>query len=493
MEQEIADGWSKKSGPAISSFCTKSSSTSSTSSSCSLDFDLVNSPEAHSHDHDASPDSPDSGVSGSVNSADDLKHMEEDDDEHEHLSLQLCTTGRLETTCFSPRPALLPGKHSGNLTVSAQCELALEESPEMATLGSSFCGHDSDKSAKLEKTLTVVNQLTATSKSSVITSHINLKAEFCCKWHDCDWPGHYEELPEHIREIHVALQPFLDVNGKVINWIKPKHKRQTNDDEDDDETPFNSDQEDDDDEMASDNESISSSIASSRITRRSGRGKVSSPFCEPKLTRHKQQQQQCEDQAEQKYVCLWKGCRVYGKPSFSKPWLERHALEMHSGPKPFKCIWEGCAQRFKNQSARERHVNSHLRQANMVVTSTPNSNGPSRRQSEVTTDVCCNCSCHSCDTESTSQPATARLDKSRCDSTDSAISLTSASSEYSLPSTSRGVYKSSASSSSSTSSSNEHCHTPNCCKQSTTELNPLFLKARKKMLRLQKEADSGSY
>ncbi|XP_049825455.1 uncharacterized protein LOC109604411 isoform X2 [Aethina tumida] len=65
-------------------------------------------------------------------------------------------------------------------------------------------------------------------------------------------------------------------------------------------------------------------------------------------------------QAEQEqYVCLWEGCKVHGKTSCSRSWLERHVLA-HAGTKPFRCIVDGCGQRFNSQIMLERHVNGHF-------------------------------------------------------------------------------------------------------------------------------------
>lgn len=56
-----------------------------------------------------------------------------------------------------------------------------------------------------------------------------------------------------------------------------------------------------------------------------------------------------ESQAgKENYVCLWEQCKVRGKPSCSRLWLERHALS-HGGNKPFKCIVDGCDRRFSTQ------------------------------------------------------------------------------------------------------------------------------------------------
>ena len=59
------------------------------------------------------------------------------------------------------------------------------------------------------------------------------------------------------------------------------------------------------------------------------------------------------------YRCRWEGCKVYGCPSSSQVWIQRHILQ-HAGTKPFRCIVEGCGQRFSSEGALERHVNSHF-------------------------------------------------------------------------------------------------------------------------------------
>ncbi|GLH00272.1 Zinc finger protein jing homolog [Gryllus bimaculatus] len=61
------------------------------------------------------------------------------------------------------------------------------------------------------------------------------------------------------------------------------------------------------------------------------------------------------------FVCLWVGCKVYARTSCSRSWLERHVLS-HGGNKPFRCIVDGCGQRFSSQTTLERHVNSHFNQ-----------------------------------------------------------------------------------------------------------------------------------
>ena len=56
---------------------------------------------------------------------------------------------------------------------------------------------------------------------------------------------------------------------------------------------------------------------------------------------------------------MWKGCPVFKKPSCSFNWLERHVID-HIETKPFLCIFNGCKRKFRTESARERHVQSHI-------------------------------------------------------------------------------------------------------------------------------------
>lgn len=62
----------------------------------------------------------------------------------------------------------------------------------------------------------------------------------------------------------------------------------------------------------------------------------------------------------QLYACQWRGCKVQGRKSSSRNWLERHVI-LHGEPKPFRCIVESCEQRFHSQPALQRHVNAHLK------------------------------------------------------------------------------------------------------------------------------------
>lgn len=62
------------------------------------------------------------------------------------------------------------------------------------------------------------------------------------------------------------------------------------------------------------------------------------------------------------FTCRWIGCKVYDRPSSSRSWLERHIL-LHGGSKPFRCIVDGCNQRFSTEGILQRHVNSHFPQS----------------------------------------------------------------------------------------------------------------------------------
>ena len=50
----------------------------------------------------------------------------------------------------------------------------------------------------------------------------------------------------------------------------------------------------------------------------------------------------------EQYSCEWEGCKVQGKKCKTRAWLEQHVL-MHVGKKPFRCIVDGCEQRFSSE------------------------------------------------------------------------------------------------------------------------------------------------
>lgn len=250
--------------------------------------------------------------------------------------------------------------------------------------------------------------------------HLESKPKiFHCQWHDCDWPGNYEDLADHLREIHVELQPFLDPNGNVIKWNKKKLRNEDSFDiEDDDEGSSQTtlDEDDDDSLTGVDEDSQSSSKPSFRSTRRSRSYKSFEPVIESKRLRNKSTDSQ--QSKIEKFVCLWRGCKVFGKPSMSRHWIERHVLESHSGPKPFKCIVDGCGQRFRTQNQLEKHVNMHFRSTNEESNQeninqptsdllfNPESNdNPSKHTLTLSdeekfpisssSEKCCQCNCHS--------------------------------------------------------------------------------------------------
>ena len=55
-----------------------------------------------------------------------------------------------------------------------------------------------------------------------------------------------------------------------------------------------------------------------------------------------------DTRVDESYSCQWEGCKVKGKKSASRTWLEKHVLS-HGGPKPFRCFVDSCEQRFNSQ------------------------------------------------------------------------------------------------------------------------------------------------
>jgi len=138
-------------------------------------------------------------------------------------------------------------------------------------------------------TSTTASSASSTKEDCASTSSTNSKgSSIICKWMNCDWPGHCDDLVDHIREIHVDLQPY-------------------------------------------------------------------------------HYHDQVNSTSTSNYVCFWQGCKVYGKSSLCKSWLENHVLQ-HSGPRPFKCIFENCGQRFKTRALLEKHVNNHFANSNCDCT-----------------------------------------------------------------------------------------------------------------------------
>ncbi|XP_039280879.1 zinc finger protein jing homolog isoform X2 [Nilaparvata lugens] len=79
------------------------------------------------------------------------------------------------------------------------------------------------------------------------------------------------------------------------------------------------------------------------------------------LIEHLQVQHINTQSLSETFVCLWVGCKVFEKASCSRSWLERHVLS-HGGNKPYRCIVDGCGQRFSSQIMLQRHVNGHFNQ-----------------------------------------------------------------------------------------------------------------------------------
>jgi hypothetical protein len=176
-----------------------------------------------------------------------------------------------------------------------------------------------DMSDNCSKTSSNDNNNNSCNDNNIDNTNSNSNS-YCCKWTHCDWPGNYDDLVDHIREIHVELQPYQQQRH---NWteVNANNKNKAN------------------------NKSTNNMKSNDKSKQTDSNSNSNAKKVE----------------STQQYVCLWEGCKVYGKASLSRNWLERHVLEQHSGPRPFKCIVEGCGARFKVQSALERHVNSHFK------------------------------------------------------------------------------------------------------------------------------------
>jgi len=212
---------------------------------------------------------------------------------------------------------------------------------------------------------------------------------FVCKWTNCDWPGSYDDLVDHIKEIHVGLQPYHNLPDQRVAPVASRRGSKCSSTISSCSSYEN---------PASVTSSVSSEETSSSglpATRSQPAVSTSSSssfssFANPcdsfrpsSASALQQQQQQQQDNC---YVCLWEGCKVYGIRSQKRGWLDRHVLQ-HSGDKPFKCIVENCGHRFKSQSALERHVNSHFaaskdQQQNSVNSLSLNSDGCSEHGSD---------------------------------------------------------------------------------------------------------------
>lgn len=177
---------------------------------------------------------------------------------------------------------------------------------------------------------------------------------FVCKWTNCDWPGSYDDLVDHIREIHVDLQPYHSLpEQRIVVPVTARRGSKCS-------STVSSC-------SSYDNPASVTSSVSSEETTSSSSGLGSRPQPIPcDLFRPSSTASAAASSAiqpENSYVCLWEGCKVYGIRSQKRSWLDRHVLQ-HSGDKPFKCIVENCGHRFKTQSALERHVNSHFAASN---------------------------------------------------------------------------------------------------------------------------------
>lgn len=151
----------------------------------------------------------------------------------------------------------------------------------------------------------------------------------CCKWLKCGACVQNEDLVDHVKEVHVDPQkdPTYSPPGtRVKSQVNPN----------------------------------GSTNPGSIRTRSSRHRNIVSGTKDTE-----------KEEKPKKFVCLWEGCKVYNVPSCSFSWIDRHFLS-HCGDKPFKCIVDGCGQRFPTQGSLERHVNSHFNTYQIQQTQRPN-------------------------------------------------------------------------------------------------------------------------
>lgn len=80
---------------------------------------------------------------------------------------------------------------------------------------------------------------------------------------------------------------------------------------------------------------------------------------ESQLIDHLQSSHISPQKKQNKFKCLWKGCKVYKAQSCSYTWLESHVFT-HVDLKPFSCIITGCQRKFPTKATLEKHVNEHI-------------------------------------------------------------------------------------------------------------------------------------
>lgn len=72
-------------------------------------------------------------------------------------------------------------------------------------------------------TSTTASSAGSTKEDCASTSSSTSKnSSIICKWVNCDWPGHSDDLVDHIREIHVDLQPYH--YHDQVNTATPNYK-----------------------------------------------------------------------------------------------------------------------------------------------------------------------------------------------------------------------------------------------------------------------------
>lgn len=277
--------------------------------------------------------------------------------------------------------------------ISSEEPIECEEEDVTSPLPVNSCSKINNKKYKSDqsslKSQTINKQQLPPPPPSTSTSQV-------CKWTDCDWPGSYEDLVDHIRELHVELQPFDSTqlqlflnshknnsNGSRItdsnsssNMGSSSSRTTTSSSSTLDSTANSPSHLSSIDENpafvqssglpteASTKTTAATTTSTSTNSSTSKTSKSRSTLSSSASSKSESNSARVpEQEPEKSYVCLWEGCKVYGVRSQKRSWLDRHVLQ-HSGDKPFKCIVENCGSRFKSQSALEKHVNHHFTSSN---------------------------------------------------------------------------------------------------------------------------------
>lgn len=153
-------------------------------------------------------------------------------------------------------------------------------------------------------------------------------SSFVCKWTNCDWPGSYDDLVDHIREIHVELQPYHSLPEQRIAPVASRRGSKcssTISSCSSYENPASVTSSVSSEETAS--SSAPPATRSHPTSSSSSSSSSSSLFANP-CDSFRPSSASVQQQQDKCYVCLWEGCKVYGIRSQKRSWLDRHVLQV---------------------------------------------------------------------------------------------------------------------------------------------------------------------